>query len=305
MAGDWLREPRDDRKKGALEMQASLARKMLAAASVLLAALGCSALADDVKPPVAARDAGSDLWSGPYIGLIAGGAMGRTSATSAVDCQVYGFLCDPIPQYLDYGALIGATASGSKSEAAFTAGASAGYNWRLDRFVYGAEADVSSLHLNLTDRGSGSSLNLGLVNPGPVPVVFTASATAQIDWLATLRARVGYLASPDVLIFATGGLALANLSVSNAYSDNWTSNGGGIGGSRDASNARGYAFGGGAEWAISRGWTLKAEYLRVDFGSLRTSGPIYPEQLPLQGNPFTSSADLTANLFRAGLNHRF
>ena len=165
---------------------------------------------------------------------------------------------------------------------------------------------MSSLRLNSTDRGSGSSLNLGLVNyPGPVPVVFTASATAQIEWLATLRARAGYLVSPDVLVFATGGLALANLSVSNAYSDNWIYNGGGIGGSRSASNARGYAFGGGAEWAIARGWALKAEYLRIDFGSLRTSGPIYPAQVPSAGNPFASSADLTANLFRVGLNHRF
>lgn len=278
---------------------------MFVAAGALVWPLGCSALADDVKPPVAAHDAEGDHWSGPYIGLIAGGATGRTSAASAVDCQVYGFLCDPIPQYLDYGALIGATASGSKSQAAFTAGASAGYNWRLGGFVYGVEGDVSSLRLSLTDRGSGSSLNLGLVNPGPVPVVFTSSATAQIDWLATLRARVGYLASPDLLIFATGGLALANLTVSNAYSDNWIYNGGGVGGSTAASNAKGYAFGGGAEWAMARGWTLKAEYLRIDFGPLRTSGAIYPAQIPSAGNPFTSSADLAANLFRVGLNYRF
>jgi outer membrane immunogenic protein len=286
-------------------MEASLARKMLVAVSAFVGPLGCSAFAQDAKPPVEARDAGSDNWSGPYVGVIAGGAEGQSSATSIVDCNVYGFLCDPTPHYPQYGALIGATASGSKSQAAFTAGVSAGYNWRLDRFVYGVEADATSLHFDLTDRGSGASLNLGLTNPGPVPVVFTAGAAAEINWLATLRARAGYLVSPDVLVFATGGLALTNLSVSNAYSDNWIYNGGGIGGSRAASNAIGYAFGGGAEWAIAQGWTLKAEYLRVDFGSLTTSGPIYPVQFPADKNPFTSSADLNVNLFRVGLNRRF
>jgi outer membrane immunogenic protein len=284
-------------------MEASLARKTLVAAIAFMGFAGCSAFADELKSP--AHDPAIENWSGPYIGLTAGGAGGQSSAASVVDCNASGFLCDPIPQYWQYGALIGATASGSKSEAAFAAGVSAGYNWRVDRFVYGVEADVTSLRFDLIDHGSGASLNLGLTNPGGVPVVFTSGAAAEINWLATLRARAGYLVSPDILVYATGGLALTNLSVSNSYSDNWTSNGGGVGGSKAASNARGYAFGGGAEWAVARGWTLKAEYLGIDFGSLTTSGLIYPVQVPSKANPFTSSANLTANLFRFGLNHRF
>jgi outer membrane immunogenic protein len=283
-------------------MEASLARRTLVAAIAFIGFVGCSAFADELKSP--AHDPAIDNWSGPYIGLTAGGAQGQSSATSVVDCNAFGFLCDPTPHYPQYGALIGATASGSKSEAAFAAGATAGYNWRVDRFVYGVEADVSSLRFDLTDRGSGASLNLGLTNLDG-PVIFTAGAAAEINWLATLRARVGYLVSPDILVYATGGLALTNLSVSNSYSDNWTSNGGGVGGSKAASNARGFAFGGGAEWAVAQGWTLKAEYLRVDFDSLTTSGLIYPVQVPSDANPFTSSANLTANLFRLGLNHRF
>ena len=235
----------------------------------------------------------------------AGGAEGQSSAKSTVNCDVFGFLCDPTPHYPQYGVLIGDTASGSKSQGAFAAGVSAGYNWRIDRFVYGVEADVTSLRLDLGDRGSGASLNLGLTNPGPVPVIFTAGARAQINWLATLRARAGYLVTPNVLVFATGGLALTDLCVSNSYSDNWVFNGGGVGGSKATSNVRGYAVGGGLEWAVAQGWTLKAEYLRVDFGSVTTSGPIYPVQVPSAANPFTSSADLTVNLVRIGFNHRF
>lgn len=282
-------------------------RKMLVVAGTVLGFLGGSALAADLplKAPVKAGAAPSDIWSGPYVGLTAGGAEGRTFAKSTVDCPPTGFICDPV-HYPEYGALIGTTASGPKSQIAFTAGGSAGYNWRLDRVVYGLEADISSLHLSLTDRGSGASLNLGLVNnPGAVPVVFTASATAKINWLATLRARLGYLVSPDVLLYATGGLALTGLSVSNSYSDNWIYNGGGLGGSSVASNAKGWVVGFGAEWALARSWTLKAEYLRAGFGSLTTSGFIIPVQVPSAQNGFTSSANLTADLVRAGLNYRF
>jgi outer membrane immunogenic protein len=284
-------------------MKARLAQTIIVAATAMLSLSGRPAVADDAKPPDQGAPATRDIWSGPYVGLYAGAVEGESAVKSAVDCSVYGFLCDPV-HYPQYGALIGATASGSKSQAGFAAGGAAGYNWRFDRFVYGVEADVASLRLDLTDRGSGSSLNLGLVNGGS-PVVFSDGASAQIDGLATLRARAGYLAAPDVLVFATGGLALADFSVANSYSDNWTSNGGGVGHSRARSNATGYALGAGAEWAVARGWRLKAEYLRVGFGSQTTFGAIYPAQIPSAGNPFASSANLTANLFRVGLNYGF
>jgi len=34
----------------------------------------------------------------------------------------------------------------------------------------------------------------------------------------------------------------------------------------------GYAVGGGAEWAVTPAWSVKAEYLYYDLGSLKTSG---------------------------------
>jgi outer membrane immunogenic protein len=286
-------------------MAGSLRRKALIAAGAFFSLSAGVAHADDARPPLDVQAAAGPSWSGPYIGLVAGAAEGRSVPHSVVDCNVYGFLCDPTPHYPQYGALIGATASGARSQDAFTAGAAAGYNWRLDRFVYGVEADFSALRLGLTDRGSGQSLNLGLTNPGGVPVVFTSGAEASIDWLATLRARAGYLVTPDVLVYGTGGLALTDLSVSNAYSDNWVYNGGGVGGSKAALNKGGYVFGGGAEWAVVRGWSLKAEYLHAEFGSLTTSGLIYPVQVPAAANPFTTSAGLSVNLVRFGLNHDF
>ena len=283
-------------------MAESLVRKIVAATIVLI----CTA------PPVFAQDFArpapsivqSDKWSGPYVGLIAAVAYGHSSARSIVACPAGGFLCDPV-LYANNGALLSATASGSKSEVAFNGGILAGYNWHLGRTVYGIEGDVSFLHLRLINGGSAASLNLGLTNPGPVPVVATVDATAEISWVGTLRGRIGYLVAPDLLAYATGGLALTRLSVSNSYTDDWVFNGGAVGNSRVMSTALGYAVGGGTEWDMGRGWTLRVEYLRIGFGSRTTSGIIYVVQVPAARNPFTSSADLTANLFKSGLTYKF
>ena len=219
-----------------------------------------------------------DHWSGAYIGLLAGAADGHSSFASTVGCPVNGFLCDPV-HYPENGALLGATASGSRSNVGFTAGVFAGYNFRASNFVFGVESDVSSLHLRLNRGGSASSLNLGLTNPGPVPVVATVNAAAAVDWLATFRGRIGFLASPDVLLYATGGLALTNVSVSNSYTDNWVFNGGAVGNSKATADKTGYAVGAGGEWSLGRNWTLRAEYLRVGFDSLTTSATIYVVQV--------------------------
>lgn len=283
-------------------------RKLLVAAGAFLCAAS-SALAQGqprvvrVQPAVAVQ---SDRWSGAYAGLVVGTGIGHSSLNNAVDCSFAGFLCDPT-HYLENGALLSATASGSKTDAAFTGGLVGGYNWRLDRAIYGVEADFSYLHLRLTRGGNASSLNPGLNNGGapPVPVVAAVGTTSGMDWLATFRGRAGYLVTPDLLAFVTGGLALANQSASYSYVDNWVFNGGAAGSSRTSQLAAGYAVGAGIDWIVGGNWTLRAEYLHAGFGTQRTSGFIYVLQAPPARSPYTSSADLTADLFRTGLTYRF
>jgi len=283
-------------------------RKLLIAAGAFLCAAGPVFAQGQPRvvrgqPAPAVR---SDRWSGPYAGFVAGAAIGSSSLNNAIDCSFAGFLCDPT-HYPENGARLSATASGSKSNAAFTGGIVGGYNWRRDRFVYGVETDVSYLHLRLTSGGNASSLNPGLNNGGapPVPVVATVGTTAGMDWLATFRGRAGYLASPDLLVFATGGLALTNQSASYSYVDNWIFNGGAAGSSRINQFAAGYAAGAGIDWIISGNWTLRAEYLHAGFGTQRTSGFIYVLQAHAARSPYTSSANLSADLIRTGLTYKF
>jgi len=80
----------------------------------------------------------------------------------------------------------------------FVGGAQVGYNWQSQQFVYGIEGDISLSNIGIEEK---------LVVPG-FGVVATASAS--IDWLATIRGRVGVLVQPRLLVYATAGLAIVN-----------------------------------------------------------------------------------------------
>jgi outer membrane immunogenic protein len=60
----------------------------------------------------------------------------------------------------------------------------------------------------------------------------------------------------------------------------------------------GFVYGGGAEWAFAPAWSVKAEYLRTDFGDKATYGT--------PANPLIENVSLkNLNIFRLGLNYRF
>jgi outer membrane immunogenic protein len=69
----------------------------------------------------------------------------------------------------------------------------------------------------------------------------------------------------------------------------------------------GWTIGGGMEVGLGRGWTVKAEYLYVDFGSVSTTSNNLVALLPptpFPANIFHHSKDLTAKIARVGLNYR-
>jgi outer membrane immunogenic protein len=129
----------------------------------------------------------------------------------------------------------------------------------------------------------------------------------QTDWLFTLRGRLGW-ATPTWLLYVTGGLAVTGLKVGGTFAApipfDATAN---ISRTEDK---LGFAVGAGAEWALSRNWSLKAEYLFVDFGMVTASGFATGSGIVF-GNPFaasqaiSTSADLVAHMARVGINYRF
>ncbi len=77
-------------------------------------------------------------------------------------------------------------------------GGQLGYNWQSGRVVYGLEADfaVSSIEDSAT----------GCVG------TMCVHASASLDWLATVRGRIGYLIDPRILAYATAGIGIASWS---------------------------------------------------------------------------------------------
>jgi outer membrane immunogenic protein len=68
----------------------------------------------------------------------------------------------------------------------------------------------------------------------------------------------------------------------------------------------GWTVGGGLEWMLATNWTLKAEYLYVDF---RSSFAVPTANIPAPNLIFSQTmlvdADLRAHIARVGLNYKF
>jgi outer membrane immunogenic protein len=116
-------------------------------------------------------------------------------------------------------------------------GVYAGYNLQTEQFVYGIEGDVGAADL------SAGGFNVATGTP------IGADSTA----FGSLRARVGIAYDP-ILLFATGGLAVANNELS-------------LNGVEDSNTHFGYTVGAGVEAALTDNLTSRVEYRYSDFES--------------------------------------
>lgn len=125
-------------------------------------------------------------------------------------------------------------------------GVQAGYNWQWGQVVVGLEADYAK---------GGFSKSAPTVQDGAGEAgLLTYPVRGDLDFLATARLRAGFITSSNVLLYVTGGAGFTRFEMDVAN-----------GRSRVAFNAMGLAFGTGAEIALSRGVSLRAEWLRMGF----------------------------------------
>ena len=131
---------------------------------------------------------------------------------------------------------------------------------------------------------------------------YAITTSINSNWLFTARPRIGILAN-NWLLYVTGGLAVTDLSATFLFGDNF-----GAGAAENGvftTTRVGGVVGGGIETALWDHWSVKAEYLYVDFGTVTvisnnlTNGAAFP------GQTFTHSADLKASIARVGLNFRY
>jgi outer membrane immunogenic protein len=213
-------------------------------------------------------------WTGFYIGANAGYGWGdNATRCSSTDL---GSVCDRFPDI---------------SSSGFIGGVQVGSNWQSGSFVFGFEGDFNWLDIREATR---FPTTFPTIDPGKSDQI-----SARYDWLGTARARAGFAAGQS-LFYATGGLAVGR--VKSQYIFDVTSSSG----PPDhlvfssSSTRAGWTVGGGGEFALSRNWSVKAEYLHVDLGKT---------DLDISNHPGIGQATLRfdnkLHIVRGGLNYRF
>jgi outer membrane immunogenic protein len=196
--------------------------------------------------------------------LVAVGVLGLSLQSAGADAQDYRTNTGPngadfsgVSLGVDGGVALGS--AGGANTTGPAGGLHIGYNFQAAHFVIGGEAD--------TMFGSIKAGSLG-------------GASFNQDYLSSARAKAGY-AFGDFLAYGTVGWAFSTATYEDPiYSQSKT--------------ITGSVFGLGAEYALTRNVSIRAEYLRYDFGNTTYSTPFSSKQI------YTDT-----NLLRAGASVHF
>ena len=278
----------------------------------LCAVVPSVALAADLptrKEPMAAP-APAPLWKGFYVGVNAGGTW--TNKNGSVSTWPVGSEASRNPGYW----ILSNGSSSAGPLGGFIGGGQVGYSWQAEfkgmGFVTGVEADIQGL------APGGGTRTVNTIFPGATPgdsVWNSTKGTGALQYLGTVRGRIGYLLTPTVLAYGTGGVAYGGVSY-NATTNSIERNGGvnnwiAIGNTHNNTTMVGYTIGGGLEWMLMPNWSVKAEYLYYNLGKMNsttvsTLSPIAETAVANQVyRVSTLSRNMNGNLFRAGVNYHF
>jgi outer membrane immunogenic protein len=202
---------------------------------------------EPVAPAMPVKSAAwKSSWSGSYLGLHGGYGW------SKFDESIVAF---------------GLTNISSEPDGGY-GGFQSGYNWLFGpNALFGVEVDSS--FGDLKDSTSPNGIN---------------TVHAKIEDLGTARLRLGYLATPDTLLYVTGGAAYAREKTTISAVTTFNSK----------VDHLGWTLGAGVEYKFAPEWSLKAEYLYADLGDYHITGSIAGA---------TRTSDLTLNTVRVGVNY--
>lgn len=195
-------------------------------------------------------------WTGFYVGAHAG--WGRVDLTSTVVAP---------PGFGTFGT----------DESGFLGGGQIGANYQMGQFVIGVEGDISWTDIGRTNTATA----LGI----------TVTESANVDFIGTLAARLGYAFGP-AMIYVKGGAAWLDWSASA------TATGLLVGTASYGATETGWLVGGGVEYGLTPNWSAKLEYNYLDFGTERTTfgGALAGTVI---------DTDLSTHVVKAGINYRF
>lgn len=253
-------------------------------------------------------------WTGVYLGANGGYMWGARNGLSSFGRAI-----------VDNDPPFGATSAlgvGGVSTPNFTGafgGGQVGYNYQISRFVVGFEADAQGTAVQGSE-GRYTLLNVPTLSRYSIST--ETQVSRNIDYLATVRGRVGFAVRPEALLYLTGGLAFGQVShtVTHTQYANWAGSPRipaevdalGYASSQYSNTRVGWAAGGGVEWAFRGNWSAKVEYLYYDLGRIRSTSFLAFDTNSISGPggggaglvSIESSSRFNGHILRAGLNYR-
>ncbi|MCE0722136.1 MULTISPECIES: outer membrane protein [Legionella] len=255
-------------------------------------------------------------WTGFYAGINGGYANTHNEAHARLSTV------RTLPSAASTSALAAATSvtagtsSFSSNKDSFIGGGQIGYLYSFNQFVLGVEADIQGITPGTEAVAAQQVVAIPTFRTSRI--ASNLSLTQSIDYLGTVRARIGVLATPSLLFAATGGYAYGGirsdtdltqsyLGTANNLVRTFTSNG------SSSSIQNGWTVGGTLEWRFQGQWSTKLEYLYYDLDSLKYRSTPLTSLInggPDAGNPLFVNAVSTTSRFngqiaRLGINYLF
>jgi outer membrane immunogenic protein len=238
-------------------------QKQIAVAVVMAAAFGTPAFGADLsapvyKAPIVAAPAPFS-WTGFYVGGEVGGKWTDATWTTTPLQDPNG--SDPND----------ASSPRNFNPTGVRAGGYVGYNWQFaPQWVGGVEGDIAWADRTTTAAGlPGCSIQCFPATPGPGNDL----SSVRAGWDASARARLGFLVTPQVLLYGTGGVAWQFLQASGTCQHSGPDPfcaelpGNPFVTVTNSTVRTGWTAGAGIEANIYGNWLLRAEYRFADFGT--------------------------------------
>ncbi|MGO9773511.1 MAG: outer membrane protein [Roseiarcus sp.] len=243
-------------------------------------------------------------WTGFYLGLNAGGVLQSRQNIATRTLDTYDYSGTAIGDAFASSALSSIALGGNNG---FIGGGQIGYNYQINNVILGVEADFQG-----TTAGGGGAASGAGFDPvsGATPITVKQVQAGLVNF-GTLRARAGYLVTPSLLAYVTGGLAYGQTNVSAAQFavDTASMAEPGVGSTSYGSFHAGWTAGAGVEWMFWPQWSAKLEYLYYDLGApalgMSGVGLLYTDGVTPVGAYLASTTPPRFNgqIIRAGVNY--
>ena len=258
-------------------------------------------------------------WTGYYGGINAGYTISNSKQLNVISKTMQ--YCSDAQDC--HGGLLASSASAAGATHAFSlynenfiGGGQFGYNFNINKkYIMGLEADIQGTVDANQSKSNNSVIDLGF---GQSDFTYL-SVSKAINYLGTVRGRLGYLLRPTILISGVGGLAYGGVSSNTTINQSYgnpgdtneiTTNWGTVG--NYSATRLGWNTGGSIEWMFRSHWSAKIEYLYYDLGTVtyRSKNLINAITVPYEPqNYFTNSVNTTTQfngqIARVGLNYHF